>query len=124
LQAFGLLNPLPPDLELVKPRQLPKRIVPSFVGEQGQVLNLLMREGSGNIVRDYSGFNNHGQLFGGVKWTDEGIATWALEFNGIDGRVIVPHKDVLNIAPGNKITIEIWAYLTGWQSRSVCRRFN
>ncbi|MEM4455328.1 MAG: LamG domain-containing protein [Thermofilaceae archaeon] len=38
-----------------------------------------------------------------------------LWFDGATARVVVPHSDVLNIAPGNRITITMWAYLTGWQ---------
>ncbi|MEM1523515.1 MAG: LamG domain-containing protein [Thermofilaceae archaeon] len=43
------------------------------------------------------------------------LRTGGLWFNGVDGRVVVPHNDVLNIAPGNKISILMWTYLTGWQ---------
>ena len=36
-------------------------------------------------------------------------------FDGVDDYVVVPHSDELNIAEGNKITITMWAYLTGWE---------
>jgi hypothetical protein len=39
-----------------------------------------------------------------------------LSFDGVDDRIVVPHSDLLNVQSGNKITIMIWAYLTGWQS--------
>jgi hypothetical protein len=45
-----------------------------------------------------------------------GVFRYAMYFDGRVSRVIVPHSDVLNIASGNRITIEIVAYLTGWQS--------
>jgi len=40
---------------------------------------------------------------------------FALNFDGVDDYVRVPHSDALNIATGNRITIEVRAYLTGWQ---------
>jgi len=40
---------------------------------------------------------------------------YAMSFDGVDDYVVVPHNDVLNVATGNKITVTMWAYLTGWR---------
>ncbi|MEM4595408.1 MAG: LamG domain-containing protein, partial [Thermofilaceae archaeon] len=37
-------------------------------------------------------------------------------FDAVDDHIVVPHSDVLNIAPGNQISIAMWAKFTGWQS--------
>jgi hypothetical protein len=50
-----------------------------------------------------------------IGWVD-GKFGKALSFDGVDDYVIVPHNDNLNIAPGNKISILMWGYLTGWQA--------
>jgi len=60
------------------PREQPKITVPSFVGESGQVLNMLMCQGAGDVARDYSGRGNHGTI-SGASWVD-GPYGWALKF--------------------------------------------
>ncbi|MEM4461217.1 MAG: hypothetical protein QXY70_03730, partial [Nanopusillaceae archaeon] len=50
------------------------------------VLYLPFDEGSGNIVYDYSGNNNHGVLYNNLVWTD-GMFGRALSFDGIDDYV-------------------------------------
>jgi len=83
---FRVFDPNPKIEPLEIPKRRPKRIVPSYIGESGQVLNLLMYRGAGDAVRDYSGQGNHGTIHG-AKWTDEGIASWALSFDGLDDYV-------------------------------------
>jgi len=86
------------------PKRIPKRVVPSYIGEADQVLNLLMHEGTGDIVRDYSGQSNHGGVEG-PKWTDEGIAAWALSFDGADDYV-----DLTGLTSTNKTyTLLMWS---------------
>jgi len=68
---------------------------------------------SGGTAYDLSGQGNNGVIYG-AKW-ERGHLTGALSFDGVDDYVEVPHSDVLNIATGNKITIEILAKLEGWQ---------
>jgi len=94
-------NPPPFDAPIRYPKQIPKAMVPSLIGEAGQVLNLLMHEGAGNVVKDYSGLGNHGTIYG-ATWID-GEWGWALFFNGVSAYVNVadiPHSDT--------ITVEAW----------------
>ena len=39
---------------------------------------------------------------------------WGLYFDGVDDYVYVSHSDLLNVQPGNKISIVVWAGLLGW----------
>ena len=41
---------------------------------------------------------------------------YALYFDGVDDRVVVPHSDYLNIQSGNRITIIMRMILLGWRS--------
>lgn len=99
-------NPLPFDAPIRYPRQVPKTVVPSFIGDAGQVLNLLTHHGAGGVVRDYSGFNNHGTILG-PDWVD-GSYGWALDYNGATGGdyVNVPSSASLNLT--GALTIEAW----------------
>jgi len=75
-------NPKPPDAPVRLPRRLPVKTIPSFIGESGQVLNLLMHHGGRDIVRDYSPNGNHGVIHGS-SWRD-GSYGWCLYFDGDD----------------------------------------
>jgi len=44
------------------------------------------------------------------------VDIFALSFDGVDDRIIIPHNDLLNIQPGNKITIIMRLKPLGWQS--------
>jgi len=87
-RILSWFNPPPFDAPIRYPRQIPKAVVPSFIGEAGQVLNLLMHEGAGNVVKDYSGFNRHGRIYDAV-WVD-GKWGWCLSFNGTSAYVALP----------------------------------
>jgi len=41
---------------------------------------------------------------------------YALDFDGVDDRVVVPHSDYLNVQSGNRITIIMRLTPLGWQS--------
>jgi len=103
-RILSWFNPPPFDAPIRYPRQIPKVVVPSFIGESGQVLNLLMHHGAGSVVRDYSDFGNHGRIYG-AKWVD-GPWGWALGFDGTDDRMEVPNAPELN--PVNELTILAW----------------
>ena len=47
------------------------------------VLVLPLNEGSGDIVYDRSGYNNHGTIYGGATWQKE-WRDWLLSFDGVD----------------------------------------
>jgi len=81
--GIAIYNPSPVDTPIVYPRTIPKVVVPSYIGEPNQILNLLVHEGAGDIVKDYSGKGYHGKI-NGAKWTDKYSASWALDFDGDD----------------------------------------
>jgi len=45
-----------------------------------------------------------------------GFSRYALNFDGAENYVKVPHSDALNIATGNRISIEMLANFIGWQA--------
>jgi len=61
-----------------------------------------MYRGAGDVVRDYSGENNHGEIHG-AKWTDERSAAWALSFDG-------DYVDITTIPTFSAYTILCWSY--------------
>ena len=69
--------------------------------------NWKLDEGSGTIAHDSAGSNN-GTLVNGPVWTT-GKINGALDFDGVDDGVQVPHSDNLNIT--GDITIASWVYL-------------
>jgi hypothetical protein len=64
-------------------------------------------EGTGDVAYDTSGYGNNGSLVNAPSWTD-GIFGKAVQFDGIDDCVEVPHSGILNNA---NFTIEAWIYL-------------
>jgi hypothetical protein len=106
-RVLSWFNPPPFDAPIRYPRQVPKAVVPSFIGEAGQVLNLLCHHGSGDVVRDYSSYGNHGRIYG-AQWID-GMYGWALYFNGTSAYVQVPDSPGLRLTGGG--TIEVWVDL-------------
>lgn len=104
-------NPQPADKPIRLPRQIPKRVVPSFIGESGQVLNLLMHHGAGTVVRDYSPYRNNGS-FGPAPanpvWVD-GSFGWALNFSVNDYIQVV---DNVALRGMSALTILLWMNLT------------
>ena len=98
-------NPLPFDAPKRCPRQIPKVVVPSFIGDEGIVLNLLCHEGTGSVVKDYSPYKNHGSVYGGVTWVD-GPWGWALELDGSSGYLLV--NDSPSLKNLSAVSVEIW----------------
>jgi len=96
-------NPAPADAPLRYPGRIPERVVPSYINEPGLVLNLLMHRGGKDVAKDYSGEGNHGTIHG-AKWTDKEIASWALDFDGVDDRI-----DVDDGYYSQPHTIVVWA---------------
>jgi regulation of enolase protein 1 (concanavalin A-like superfamily) len=62
-------------------------------------------EGSGTTARDSSPNGNDGTLVGGPVWVD-GVIDGALQFDGVDDYVEVPHNPVLAIA--GEVTVSVW----------------
>jgi Concanavalin A-like lectin/glucanases superfamily/Viral BACON domain len=69
-------------------------------------LALNFDEGDGAIAYDASGNNNHGILYGGVSYTDDGaVGSYALSFDGVDDHVVCPGNSTLR--PDN-ISVSLW----------------
>jgi hypothetical protein len=75
-----------------------------------------MDEGSGSVINDKSGNNNHGALANGPKWT-EGREGGALAFDGKDDYVGCGNDSDLN--PTDALTIEFWAKTNGVGGNSL-----
>jgi len=80
----------------------------------------LLDEGSGTTVCDTSGNNNHGTIYGGVEWID-GIRGKALNFDGVNDYVDIPHSSSLNL---NELTVVAWfksTYSGAWFTTIVIK---
>jgi len=98
-----------PEIKPVRlPRQLPKRVVPSYIDDSGQVGNWLFYKGTGDTLYDYSQKENHGDI-NGAKWTDKEQAGWALDFDGTDDYICL--GDIYTIGTGS-ITFTAWIKTT------------
>ena len=64
-------------------------------------------EGSGNVVKDYSGNKNDGKLVKDPKWVD-GKFGKALEFDGAETYVDCGKDESLNIETGGSVTMCAW----------------
>ncbi|KPL24302.1 MAG: hypothetical protein AMJ75_03995, partial [Phycisphaerae bacterium SM1_79] len=64
-------------------------------------------EGSGTTAQDSSGNNNHGALMGDPQWV-AGQVGGALQFDGVDDWVEVPHHDSLTV--DSEVTVAAWIY--------------
>ena len=67
-------------------------------------------EGEGDVIFDSSGNEHHGGAKNGPQWV-EGKFGMALQFDGIDDVVEIPHADQL--VKLDQITIALWVKLTG-----------
>jgi len=83
---------------------------PASCMDYGLVGNWDMDEGSGSVINDNSGNNNHGTLANGPKWT-QGKNGSALDFDGKNDYVAVADSDSLSFGDGSVdggFTIESW----------------
>lgn len=101
-------HPLPPFQPMRLPRQIPRRVVKSFIGESGQVLNLLMFEGGGDVLHDSSPYSNHGKIVAS-DWRD-GSWGWCLETRANEGYVEVPNSPSLDVTTDD-LTFVAWVYV-------------
>jgi len=67
----------------------------------------MFERGSGTIVIDSSGYDNHGSLEGDPQWT-VGYDGGALRFDGGDDYVEVPHDETLTV--DNEVAVMAWIH--------------
>jgi len=99
-----------------KPKQKPKRLprrrpikaVPSLLGDKNIVGNWLFYIGAGDVLHDFSDYNNDGELNGDPQWNDERSASWTLYFDG-DDYVLIEHSDELCFSTED-FTVMFWLY--------------
>jgi hypothetical protein len=73
--------------------------------DEHTVLMMHLDEGEGTDVEDFSGQKNHGTIKGGAEWVQGKFET-ALEFDGVDDRVVILRTPSLEIT--DQITMEAW----------------
>jgi len=91
---MSMYNPEPKFRPKVQPKVQPKVTVSSYIKESGQVGNWLFYNGAGDLLRDFSGEDNHGDILG-PKWVD-GPYGWGLDFDGVDDYVNMGNPPSLN----------------------------
>jgi len=94
--------------------------IPEDTFTRGLVAYWSFDEGTGNIAYDISGNGNNCTIYG-AKWT-KGKYGSALQFDGVDDYVEVPHSVSLNIT--DAITIEAWINTSsdgGWWDSIVSK---
>jgi len=102
-------EPQPASAPLEYPRRVPKRIVPSYIGDEGIVANwLFYYEKGGDHLHDFGPRDNHGTIYG-AKWTDEYSASWVLTFDGDDDYADVTAPSPLDLA---QFSILAWVKTT------------
>lgn len=96
-------NPRPPLLPKLLPRQLPKVVTPSFIGDRGLVVLFLFETGSLRVLHDYSGLGNHGRFAIDIPTWEDGPHGWGLRFSP---RINVP--DVPSFSIDTNISFGMW----------------
>ena len=66
----------------------------------------LFDEGKGKTVKDHSGNGNDGTIMGDPKWVDSDLGP-ALEFDGSDDYLEIPHSDTVNVGEDD-FTLVAW----------------
>ncbi|MEM2293913.1 MAG: DUF2341 domain-containing protein [Nitrososphaerota archaeon] len=87
------------------------------------ITNLLLPfdTNSSTIVKDYSGYNNHGTIIRDVKWTPNGIVGGAYNFSR--GYIQIPGTSALDGGgTWSEITVEAWIKLTAYPPSGTSTR--
>ncbi len=63
-------------------------------------------EGTGGTTVDETINGNDGSLIGGVSWTNDSVSGYALELNGVDGRINVARTGSIDLA--ENVTLSAW----------------
>ena len=72
----------------------------------------LFEDGNGTVLTDYSHNGNNGNIKG-AQWVKLETEKWALSFNGVNNRVLIPHNDLFNTENG---TILVWLKIRRYSS--------
>jgi len=102
---MSYFDPTPAREQTRMPAQLPVRKVPSYIQESEQVANWLFYNGAGDVLFDFSGEENHGDL-NGPTWID-GPFGWALDFDP-DDYVAAPDDASLDFTDTDSFTVLVW----------------
>lgn len=77
----------------------------------GVILALDLLEGSGTSIADLTGNGHGGTLTGGGSWITGPDGLPAIDLDGTDDRIVVPHHSDLNV---NQCSIACWFNLDAW----------
>jgi len=76
----------------------------------GVVCSLLLNEGRGNIARDTSGNNKHGDIVNAI-WSSDGRYAYSLEFNNEDDYVELPLDIVFDDESTIEFVFNLYSYI-------------
>lgn len=76
-------------------------------------------EGQGEFVEDASGNGHDGELLDGAKWSKDGKFNGAVELDGIEACVEVPHDDDLNL---EAFSIEAWVNCVPGSNQAILHK--
>ncbi len=76
-------------------------------------------EGQGDMAEDVSGNGHDGELLNGAKWSKEGKFGGAVEFDGIEAYIEIPHADDLNL---EAFTIEAWLNTSPGSNQAILHK--
>ena len=76
-------------------------------------------EGQGNFTEDVSGNGHDGELLAGAEWSKDGKFGDAIQFDGIDAYVEIPHAEDLNL---EAFTIEAWVNCTPGANQAIMQK--
>lgn len=100
-------DPPPEGKPAVYPPDIPNEVVPSYIDDDGLVLDWLMYEDTGQQIKDYSKYGNHGTLQSPATRVS-GSMGWAVAFNGISQYATL--KPIV-FPDGSEWSWEGWIYL-------------
>lgn len=102
-------------LEYRQPPRLPKRKLPSYIYDAGQVLNIPFHLGSKDVAHDLTDYRNHGLL---LAPTWEPVPTgWGVRFRaGINDYISILDSPSVRIAIPFTLEALIYRTLSDWES--------
>lgn len=99
-------DPPPEGKPAVYPPNIPDMVVPSYIDDDGIVLDWLMYHGEGQKIQDYSKYGNHGTLAKPAAWIS-GSEGWSIAFDGTQVATLPP----IVFPDGSEWSWEGWIYL-------------